>query len=567
MAPRSRTAPRTPTGKSGLAGVRSAPGWNALAQGRWEAARTAFADALRHEESPESLEGLSWAAWWLDDAEAVFQARERAYGLYRKRGDAACAARMATWLAADHLDFHGAVAVANGWLQRARRRLQTVEPCADHGWLAFHEGYLAFVQGDVEQSSALAKSASELGRRFDVPDLEMLGLALEGSVLVACASVQEGMRRLDEATAAALETEASIPISRAWACCFLVTACEAVRDYTRAFEWCDRILEFAERYGSRYMLGFCRQHYAAVHMWRGCWPEAEAQFEAAVDAYSRSRPAFAGGVLAGFAELRRRQGRWQAAEALLGRATGGAALVCRARLARDRGDSQRAVALAERALRQTRGPVVVQRAPALEALVAAAADCGDWPKASAALAELNSLARVVGTAPLQAAVKLAEGVLAAAGGDHARARRLFEDAVDGFDRSGAPFEAAEARLELSRSLTALDRAAEAGEAAQIALARLRELGADTEGRPSRRVARASDPSRRRSPVALSPREREVLRCLAEGLTNRQIAGRLSLSEHTIHRHISSILQKLDLPTRTAAAVHALRAGLLDSPAT
>jgi LuxR family transcriptional regulator, maltose regulon positive regulatory protein len=53
------------------------------------------------------------------------------------------------------------------------------------------------------------------------------------------------------------------------ACCFLVSACEAIRDYQRAFEWCDRIAEFVERYGSRYMLGFCRQHYATVHMWRG----------------------------------------------------------------------------------------------------------------------------------------------------------------------------------------------------------------------------------------------------------------------------------------------------------
>jgi hypothetical protein len=38
----------------------------------------------------------------------------------------------------------------------------------------------------------------------------------------------------------------------------LVSACTAVLDYERAFEWCDRIAEFAERYGSRYMLAFCR---------------------------------------------------------------------------------------------------------------------------------------------------------------------------------------------------------------------------------------------------------------------------------------------------------------------
>ncbi len=42
-----------------------------------------------------------------------------------------------------------------------------------------------------------------------------------------------------------------------------------MRDYRRAFEWCDRIAEFAERYGSGYMRGFCREHYGAVHLSRG----------------------------------------------------------------------------------------------------------------------------------------------------------------------------------------------------------------------------------------------------------------------------------------------------------
>ncbi len=546
--------------------MRAGPGWTALAQGRWEAARTAFADALTHEESPEYLEGLSWAAWWLDAADAVFDARERAYHLYRRRGDASSAARMATWLAADHLDFHGAFSVANGWLQRARRLLQAIEPGPDHGWLAFHEGYIASIQGDAARSSELARSAWELGRRFAVPDLEMLGLALEGAVLVECARVQEGMRRLDEAMTAALESDASVPISRAWACCFLVTACEAVRDYRRAFEWCDRIAEFAERYGSRYMLGFCREHYAAVHMWRGHWQEAEAQFEAALDAYSRSRPAFTGGVLAGFAELRRRQGRWEDADRLLAQVAGDAALVCRSRLARDRGDGQRALDLAERALRQAPEHMVVQRAPALEALVAAAVDFGDWPRAHTALTSLKALARAVGTALLGAAANLAQGMVAAATGDQERARRLLEDAVDGFERSGAPFETAEARLELSKSLAALGRTAEATEETRAALERLRELGVDPEERLARGRARAApDVTRPGNPVPeISAREREVLRCLAEGLTNRQIAERLFVSEHTIHRHVSNILRKLDLPTRTAAAAHALRAGLLGS---
>jgi hypothetical protein len=48
----------------------------------------------------------------------------------------------------------------------------------------------------------------------------------------------------------------------------MVSACAAVRDYERAFEWSDRIAEFAERYGSRYMLAFCRAEYGAVEYGR-----------------------------------------------------------------------------------------------------------------------------------------------------------------------------------------------------------------------------------------------------------------------------------------------------------
>jgi DNA-binding NarL/FixJ family response regulator len=53
----------------------------------------------------------------------------------------------------------------------------------------------------------------------------------------------------------------------------------------------------------------------------------------------------------------------------------------------------------------------------------------------------------------------------------------------------------------------------------------------------------------------------VLRLLADGLTNRQIAERLVVSEHTVHRHVANLLRKLDLPSRTAAAAHAVRSGV------
>ncbi len=549
----------------GIAAVPPEPGWVELAKGRWGAARDAFVAALGEGETPEALEGLSWAAWWLDDADTVFDTRERAFRLYRKRGEPASAARMATWLAADHLDFRGAFAVTAGWLRRARRLLDPLEPGPDHGWLAFHEGYVAYAQGDTARGSELAARAAELGRRLEVPDLEMLGLALQGAVLVACAEVQQGMECLDEAAATALEGEATIPISRAWACCFLVSACEAVRDYPRAFEWCDRIAEFSQRYGSRYMLGFCRAHYGAVHLWRGHWKDAEVELEAAVDAYSHSRPAFVAGARAGLAELRRRQGRWEEAERLLDEAGGGSALLCRAGLALDRGEALRAVELAERSLRQTPEHRRLDRAPALELLVRARVERGDLAEAAATLGALKEVDRLVGTAPLRAAVDLVEGLLMIASGDHERARRLLEDAVDRFERSGAPFEAAQARIELATSLVALGRNDAAEREARAALNSLTALGAEGEARrASRLLAVSVGDSAAGTPLSeVTRRERQVLRLVAEGLTNRQIAGRLGISEHTVHRHVTNILRKLDLPSRTAAAAQAVRSGLVE----
>jgi DNA-binding NarL/FixJ family response regulator len=60
------------------------------------------------------------------------------------------------------------------------------------------------------------------------------------------------------------------------------------------------------------------------------------------------------------------------------------------------------------------------------------------------------------------------------------------------------------------------------------------------------------------PGGLSPRELDVLRLLAEGLSNPQIAKRLVVSEFTVKRHVANILTKLDLPTRAAAAAYATR---------
>ena len=64
---------------------------------------------------------------------------------------------------------------------------------------------------------------------------------------------------------------------------------------------------------------------------------------------------------------------------------------------------------------------------------------------------------------------------------------------------------------------------------------------------------------------LTPRELDVLKLVAQGLSNPDIARRLVLSEHTVHRHLANILRKLDLSSRAAAAAWATRAGCEPGP--
>jgi DNA-binding NarL/FixJ family response regulator len=99
---------------------------------------------------------------------------------------------------------------------------------------------------------------------------------------------------------------------------------------------------------------------------------------------------------------------------------------------------------------------------------------------------------------------------------------------------------------------------EARPAAAIVARRLRELG-------FRGVTRGPRPSTAANPAALTAREIDVLRLLAEGLRNATIAERLFVSPRTVEHHVSAILRKLDVRSRGEAVAEAGRLGLLQHP--
>ena len=537
----------------------------ALSRGEWEEARPCFEAALARGESAEAIEALAMAAWWLDDARVTIESREHAYRLYREHGDAAAAARMAIWLAWDYLAFRGEPAVASGWLQRAHRLLDGVEPAPEHGWLAIREGEIAFLlENDVAAARRLARRARAIGRSLGEGDLELSGMALEGMALASEGKVAEGIRLLDEASAAAVAGE----ISELWAvgraCCYLITACERVRDFERASQWSERMLEFAKRWRIPHLFAVCRAHYAAVLVSRGTWAEAEVEFEAAMREFAGSRPGMGFEAVVRLAELRRRQGRLEEASALFREVEFHPyAQLGLAAVALDGGDAALTVELAERFLRQLGPENRLQRVEGLDLFVRALVVLSELERARAALTELQALVADVDTDPLRASALATEGVVVAAEGELEKARLNLEDAVDLFQRSGAPFETARARIELARVLMALGRKDTAAQQARTAHEAMRAMGAEREAEGAAALLRELDSAEVGGvSTTLTRREVEVLRLVAQGLSNPEIAERLVLSEHTVHRHLANLLGKLGLSSRAAAAAWGARHGLV-----
>ena len=158
-------------------------------------------------------------------------------------------------------------------------------------------------------------------------------------------------------------------------------------------------------------------------------------------------------------------------------------------------------------------------------------------------------------------MRLLEGLLAAGTEDHEEACDHFEDAVDLFTGCRAPVEAGRARLELATALLALGRTGAAEREARAALECLEKAGAPAGNARAQALLTTLGTSAAGS-RPLSERQLQVLRLVAAGLGDKDIADRLVLSEHAVHRHVANIYLRLGCSSRAAAVAHASRLGLL-----
>jgi DNA-binding CsgD family transcriptional regulator len=535
-------------------------GHAALATGDWQRARARFQAAVSAFDSPEGWEGLGWAGWWLADDQLTFRARERAYLLYRAAGDAASAGRLATWIAADFREFRGEEAVGRGWLERAHRLLDPLPQSPDHGWLMLTDADFALnVDRELETVMTLAAAASRLGRRLAVPDLEAVGLGLEGLALVCAGNVEAGMKRLDESSAIAVAENMSLPLATGWALCCALSACDGIGDFRRATQWCGAVRRFTARWGGRQLVGVCRTTYGQILATSGDWPAAEKELRAAIEDMAAARPGMAAGGLVRLAELRARQGRSEEARALFERA-GASGLVGLGELALERGDARGAADAGERVLRRLADADLLGRLPPLELLARAHIQLGDLPAAGERIADIERAAGAFATPYVAGRAKLVQAEFAVGRRDHERARRAAEDAIDCFEEASAVYDAARARLVLARALLPLGRRTSARAEALAARQVFASLGAGRDLELVDALLRGATDGN--TLAGLTPREVEVLRLVAGGMSDAEIAEALVLSAHTVHRHAANIRTKLGLPSRAAAVAYAARAGLL-----
>jgi LuxR family transcriptional regulator, maltose regulon positive regulatory protein len=493
----------------------------AIDSGDWTSARSQYEELARSTDEPEAWAGLAEAAWLQQDSRLMIDARLAAYQRYRTRGEDIAAARMAIALGNDFLDFRGDAAVANGWFKRARRLLEPLPPSAAHALLSVWEARLALIGlQDVAAGLRLAQEGRRLARDSSCTDAEVLATAMNGLALVMDAKPDEGLALLDEAAAAALGGDIEDAYAAGLTCCYLISACDRVRDYERAAQWCARLREFSTRQRFTILLTTCRLQYGSVLISSGAWEEAEAELQAAIADLRETRPVVLPAAYARLGELRRRQGRIEEALQLFRQAgTHPIALLGAAWIDLQGGSTAAALERVRTYQRRFPADALLERAPANELLVRIAAASGAPADACTPLEELESAANRHNLPLLRAAVLAARGVCAAASGESVQAAELLDDAAALYDAAGHAWEAAAARRTL-----------------------VREAAADN--------------------VTLTRRELEVLRLVASGLSEREVADRLFISPHTAHRHLSNIRLKLGAATQAAAVAHALRMGLL-----
>lgn len=500
----------------------------------------------------EDFFALATTAHLLGRRNDCIQALQRAYQASLGAGDRPGAVRAAYELIMT-LWQTGELAVGNGWRARAARLLDELDDdVAERGYLCDADMMGHILNGEFAEALALAPRTTDYGRRFAEPDLLALGLHAEGRLSLYSGRVAEGLQRMDEALVGVMAGEVT-PVTAGRIYCSTIEACQEVSDFGRAGEWTHALTTWCDAQpGLVAFTGQCATHRGQLLRLHGAYADAVDEFERAVDRYL----ATGGDPALGLAhyergETHRLRGAYDDAERAYGSAAehGHSAQPGRALLwlARDRGDVARAAI--DQLLSERQDPV--RRSQVLAAAVEVLVATGDAEGAVPLGEELCGLGDAFGCTALQAAGQYAVAVAGLAQGAAAPALPAARRAVEAWSQLAAPYETAGSQVLVGRALRLLGDE----ESALAQLSTARKTFAGLGAGPAERQAAALLGELTR-PGGLSPREVEVLRLVAAGRSNTEIAALLVLSEKTVARHLSNIFTKLGVGSRTSAAAFA-----------
>ncbi len=499
----------------------------------------------------DDLAAYADALWWLGRAEDNLRVQADVYDAYLADSRPAEAGWAAVLLGVFFMG-QGDAPQAMGWIGRARRLLEGVSECPAHGLLIQVTEVEACLQAGRSTAAVdAARRMQALGLRVGDPGVVLLGVNCEGRALIKAGQVADGLALLDEAMACLTAGEVS-PITAGSIYCAMVEGCQEVSEYHRMTEWTEALDRWcASQPDLVPYTGQCAVHRGQILRAHGSFAQALDELARAVERYrvegNESAVGLAmyerGEVLRAVGDLDGAQAAYTEAQAYGLEPQPGLSLLWLAR-----GRTSAAAASARRLLGERGSPV--HRARLLPAVVQLLVAAGDGAAARDAARDLAGIADQFGCDGLQAQAGYAVGLAELAVDQPAAALGPLRQAWKTWINVGSRYDAARARVRIALAYRGLGDEESALSELAVAERTFADLGAE----PARREA-----ARLRSsglPGGLTAREVEVLRLVARGRSNPQVATELVLSEKTVARHLSNIFTKTGVTSRTEAAAWA-----------